>query len=391
DEEPDLLRVVTAYNWPQRYAGYLGSMRVRLGNGPTGRAVLDNARFDVADVFADPELEEWWDSARELRFRSAIALPLAVEGEPIGSLTLYFRDSEAFTEADRGLLRLVADQLAATAEKARLIEDLQKANARLREQNVVLEGRYREAEEAKRVKDEFLANVSHELRTPLTAMLGYAFLLREGIPGVLAEEQLTTVRKIEDAGAQMVSLIDGLLDLTQLRLGRLEAKRELCDATELARSALTASPLPRPGVEVVLDVADERIPVHTDRAFVLRILQNLLSNALKFTDRGTVTLRLRTEDPEPTPVGRSRGPNVIWEVIDTGIGIDEKHHQVIFEEFRHADGSAARRYPGAGLGLTIARGLARRLGGDVGVSSSVGAGATFRLVIPASVVRAGTV
>src|SRR5690606_10370685 len=86
DEEPDLLRVVTAYNWPQRYAGYLGSMRVRLGNGPTGRAVLDNARFDVADVFADPELEEWWDSARELRFRSAIALPLAVEGEPIGSL-----------------------------------------------------------------------------------------------------------------------------------------------------------------------------------------------------------------------------------------------------------------------------------------------------------------
>jgi signal transduction histidine kinase len=389
DQEPDLLRVVTAYNWPQRYAGYLGSMRVRVGNGPTGRAVLDNASFDVADVFADPELSDWWDSARELRFRSAIALPLAVEGDPIGSLTFYFRDSEAFAEADRGLLRLVADQLAATAEKARLLEDLQQANDRLREQNVDLTARYHEAEEAKRVKNEFLANVSHELRTPLTAMLGYAFLLREGISGALADDQLSTVRKIEEAGGQLVSLIDGLMDLTRLRLGRMEPERELCDAASLARAAIANAPSPNAGVGLLLDVADERVPIHTDPAFVLRILQSFIANAVKFTQQGSITLRLRANEAEPTEQGRSRGNEIIWEVVDTGIGIDEKYHEVIFEEFRHAESSATRRHTGAGLGLAVARGLAQRLGGDVEVSSSPGAGATFRLVLPSSVVRAG--
>lgn len=389
EEGGDLLRVVTAYNWPQRYASYLSSMRVRVGNGPTGRAVAENALVDVADVFSDPELEDWWDSAKELRFKSAIALPLAVEGRPIGSLTFYFRELESFREADRGLLRLVADQLAATAEKARLIEHLQKVNEKLREQNLDLESRYLEAEEAKQIKNEFLANVSHELRTPLTAILGYAYLLKEGVAGPLGEEQASAVNKIEGAGGQLIGLIDGLLDLTNLKLGRVDAEPELCDAGGLARAAVANAPIPAAGVTMVADAPTDQVPIHTDPTLVMRVLQTLLANAVKFTREGSITLRLRLEEPEIGGEAFSRGPDVVWEVIDTGIGIDEKDHELIFDEFRQADGSATRRFGGAGLGLAVARGLARRLGGDVEVESKPGEGSTFSLRLPASVVRAG--
>jgi signal transduction histidine kinase len=389
DGESDLLRIVTAYNWPQRYASYLGSMRVRVGNGPTGRAVLESELVDVADVFADPELEDWWDSARELGFKSSISLPLSFHDEPVGALTFYFRDPGAFRDADRGLLRLVAAQLAATAEKAHLIDDLQRVNERLREQNLDLAARYREAEEAKRLKNEFLANVSHELRTPLTAILGYTYLLKEGISGPLGEEQTTSVQKIEDAGGQLLNLIDGLLDLTNLKLGNVTADPELCDAVELARAVLERAPDPAPGVTIAFDGPGRRVPIHTDRGLAERVLKSLLSNAVKFTREGEITVRVRERRPEPGDAAIfDRGPDVVWEVIDTGIGIDEANHELIFDEFRQADGSATRRFGGAGLGLSVARGLARRLGGDVSVESRLDAGATFVFVLPSSVTRA---
>lgn len=392
EEEGSLLRVATAFNWPQRYASYLGSMRVRPGNGPTGRAVLEHRLIDVADVFADPEHSDWWDSARELGFDSAIALPMMVEGEPIGALTFYFRGAEGFRDADRQLLRLVADQLAATAVKAQLIEDLQQANDRLRVQNLDLESRYQEAEAAKQVRNEFLANISHELRTPLTAILGYAFLLKEEITGPLLEQQSEAVSKIEKAGSQLVELIDGMLELTQLKLGNLEAEPELCDAAALARTASANAPQPAPGVELHTEAADEPMPIHTDPAIVLRVLQALLSNALKFTQEGSVTLRVRLEAPQQAAAEEefTGAPDVVWEVVDTGVGVDAADHEVIFDEFRQVDGSATRRFGGAGVGLALARGLARTLGGDIRVRSELGSGATFIFTLPSSVIRAGT-
>jgi signal transduction histidine kinase len=389
EDGTDLLRVVSAVNWPERYAEYLDSMRVRLGNGPTGRAVLDGATIEVADVFADPELEDWWDSARELGFASSISLPLAAGSEPIGAATFYFREPESFREADRHLLRLVADQLAATAEKAHLIENLQRVNDRLREQNEDLEVRYREAAEAKKLKNEFLANISHELRTPLTAILGYAFLLKEEVAGKLEEEQATAVNKIEDAGGRLLGMIDTLLDLTNLRLGSIVSQPELCDAVALARSVVQTAGAPKPQLELMLDAPDERVPIHTDPLLVRRILQSLVSNALKFTAEGRVTVRVGAVDPAPAAQSRQRGPDVQWEVHDTGIGIDESHQELIFEEFRQADGSATRRFGGTGLGLAVARGLARRLGGDVTVQSKLNRGSKFVLRLPSSVVKAG--
>ena len=124
DRDSDLLRVVAAHNWPQAYASYLSSMRVKVGNGPTGRAVEENDLVEAEDVFADPSLEDWWEAARELGFASSVSAPLAFRSKPVGAVTFYFRQPEPFHQADRSLLRLVADQLAATAEKAHLIDDL---------------------------------------------------------------------------------------------------------------------------------------------------------------------------------------------------------------------------------------------------------------------------
>ena len=390
DGDGDLLQIATAFNWPQRYASYLGRMRVKVGNGPTGRAVLENKLVDVADIFGDTDLQDWWDSARELGFSSAIALPLSFESQPVGSLTFYFRDAEAFRHADRQLLRLVASQLAATAEKAHLIDDLQHLNQRLVEQNRDLEVRVKEAVEARHAKDEFLANVSHELRTPLTAILGYVYLLKEEVTGELKDQQRDAVRKIESAGGRLLSLIDGLLDITNLKLGRISAEPELCDASALARTAVANAPAPADGVDLSTNAPDHRVPVHTDPFLVLRVLDGLLSNALKFTSRGSIDLDVRVEEPAPDPLtGLPPSPIVIWEVRDTGIGIDPANHDLIFEEFHQADGSATRRYGGAGLGLAVARGLARRLGGDITVQSALGEGSVFTFSLPASVVSAG--
>ena len=145
DRDPELLRVVAAYNWPQAYASYLSSLRVRVGNGPTGRAVEQNMLVEATDVYADRDLEDWWEGARELGFTSSVSVPLSPQSQAMGAVTFYFREPLDFDEADRNLLRLVADQLAATAEKAHLIDDLERANEQLREQNFALEARWREA------------------------------------------------------------------------------------------------------------------------------------------------------------------------------------------------------------------------------------------------------
>jgi signal transduction histidine kinase len=377
----NLLEPVAAFNWPAESVGYLNEMRVRVGNGPTGQAVAERRTVEVSDVFSDPELADWQDAAREMGFASTVAVPLNIEGEPIGAITFYFQQPAELRSSDRSLLRLVAEQLSATAEKAHLIDNLQRANTLLREQNVELEERYREAEEARRLKNEFLANVSHELRTPLTAILGYSYLLREGLSGELGTEQQTAVEKMEAAGTTLMGLINDLLDLTQLKLGRTLVEPDQCDAVALGRAALSTVPVAPAGVVVSADVPDGPVHVHTDPGPVVRILRNLLSNAVKFTPSGRVTLRIRTEAADPDVPGSVQ--SVTWAVEDTGIGIAEADLDTIFIEFRQADGSATRRYGGTGLGLALSRGLARRLGGDVQVRSTEGEGSVFTLRLPA--------
>jgi len=350
---------------------------------------------EVEDVFAEPSLRDWWEPARELGFASLISLPLRARGEVAGALSFYFQGPRRFDEEERELLALVADQLSATVEKATLIEDLKAANEQLAGRNQELSARVLEAEESKRLKDEFLANVSHELRTPLTSILGYTYLLSAGHTGPITEEQKAAVAKIERAAMVLLQLIDDLLDLSQLKLGRAQPVYAEEDGRALAERAARAIGPPPPGTTFRLIAPEEPLPLQTDGQKVVKILENLLSNAFKFTPEGQVTLLVRRAtggqegegckrgEAGPTPAAAAPTAGwVEWVVQDTGIGIRPEDLPKIFDEFRQVDGSVTRPYGGAGLGLALSLRLAKLLGGTLTAESEPGRGSTFTLRLP---------
>jgi signal transduction histidine kinase len=371
--DPTLLKLECAHNWPQSAARFLGQVRIREGRGPTGRAVAENAAVEVEDVFADATLQDWWDPARELGFASLISLPLASDGAVEGALTLYFQRPHRFTEEERRVLALIADQLAVTASRAHLLEELRLANESLHEHNAELARQLEQGEELRRLRDEFVANVSHELRTPLTSIIGYAQLLDDGELGSLTNRQANAVRRIESAGGALLRLITDLLDLSQLKLDRVPITVSRHDASKLARAAMEQTAPAGDGVRFELRAQDSPMCVNTDGDKVVRILVNLLSNAFKFTPRGEVTLEVSANPPG----------SVTWAVRDTGIGITEKNQGAIFDEFRQVDGSTTRPYGGTGLGLALSRRLAGLLGGNISVESTPGGGSVFTLRLPA--------
>ena len=370
-----LLKLSCAHNWPQASARFLGQLRVRVGRGPTGRAVAENQPCEVHDVFADAMLREWWDPARELGFVSLISLPLRGRDEAVGALTFYFDSPQTFNDDERHLLMLIADQVAVTSGRAEQTDSVRRELERLRADNQRLRELLGAGEEAKRSKDEFVSNISHELRTPLAAILGYAGLLTGGQEGPLTEDQRSVVHKIEGSAQVLLRLINDLLDLTQLKLGRIALNAAPDDATHIAERALEAAGAPPTAVQVALELPRERLQLLVDGEKVAKILENLLTNAYKFTPTGTVTLSVRAASD-----GGRRA--VEWVVADTGIGIATDKHDAIFDEFRQVDGSSTRLYGGTGLGLALSRHLAETLGGRLSVQSELGQGARFRLVIP---------
>jgi len=372
DGASELMRLAAAYNWPARYEPWLGEMRVRLGFGPSGEAASERRAIEVPDVFADPSLEDWQEVASELGFRALVALPLQTSSRVLGAVTFYFADARGFSTERRGLLRIVAAQMAATAEKAALIDDLRRANAALTESKAELEQQYLAVLEARRVKDEFLTNVTHELRTPLTAVLGYISLLQEEFSGPLTDHQRNDLSLARDASDRLLALIDNLLEMTTLKRGGMDVQVETFDPRDLLRDAATATKGRPDSTELRIEVPPDPVQyMRSDRRKLAKVLASLISNAYKFTARGVVTASLEVAN------GRA-----LYRVQDTGIGVPLASQRLIFEEFRQVDGSLTRRYGGTGLGLALSRRLARLLGGDIELVSVPGEGATFTLEIP---------
>jgi signal transduction histidine kinase len=277
---------------------------------------------------------------------------------------------------------MVADQMAATAEKARLIEELRRANGALVESNSELERQYVALLEARRIKDEFLSNISHELRTPLTAVIGYISLMQEGLAGPITDEQQKTLGQVKSASEQLLGLIGDLLELTTLKRGGLEVVVSGFDPKEPLQIAISSTQGRPEGVELRIfeprreQAGDgEHAPpgrvMWSDKKKIAKILASLLSNAYKFTHAGEVRIELEVLEDR-----------VIYSVQDTGIGIPPEAQRFVFDEFRQVDGSMTRRYGGSGLGLALARRLARLLGGDIVLVSTPGVGSTFRVEIP---------
>lgn len=254
---------------------------------------------------------------------------------------------------------------------------------------------------ANRAKSEFLANVSHELRTPLAAVVGFVDLLREGAYGSLAPRQVGPVERIESSANHLRELVDQILDLSKLAAGRLEVSTESVSlrAFVIDVASEVESLLNEKGLAFSIAVPVTLPKVDTDPTHLRQILVNLLGNAIKFTDTGTIMVRaMHVPDGSVAGVaGRTRrrpllaavGSFIALQVSDTGTGIAERDQERIFEEFEQVNagprGDSIRR--GTGLGLSISRRLARLLGGDITVVSELGAGATFTVWLPLDVVE----
>jgi signal transduction histidine kinase len=373
DGTSDVMRLAAEYNWPERYAKFLGDMRVRLGAGPSGQAASERRIMEVPDVFADASLQDWREVATELGFRSLVALPLQTADTVLGAITFYFASSGAIPTEARGLLRVVADQMSATAEKAKLIDNLQRTNAALTTTNAELEKQYAALLEARRLQDEFLSNVSHELRTPLTAVMGYLSLMEEGLAGPVTLEQQNTLTQVKSSSERLLEMIGDLLELTSLKRGELAVNLTEFDPREPLNEALKAASGRRDEVALFVQDAPSLPLMHSDRRKVTRLLTVILGNAFKFTHKGEVRVTLHSPP---------RGGRVIYRISDTGVGISDAAQHFVFDEFRQEDGSATRKYGGSGLGLAIARRLAQLLGGDIGLSSQRGKGSTFHVELP---------
>jgi PAS domain S-box-containing protein len=232
---------------------------------------------------------------------------------------------------------------------------------------------YARTAEANRAKSDFLAVMSHELRTPLNAILGYTDLFLAGIPEPLPAPMVPQVERVQGAGRHLRDLIEEILSFARLEGGREEVQAEPADLAELAREAAAlAEPLAlERGLDFRMELPPAPVPVRTDARKVRQILVNLLANAVKFTDRGEVVLGLREEGAQP----------VLW-VRDTGIGIAPADQERVFEPFWQANQGLAREHGGSGLGLAVARQLARLLGGDITFRSTPGAGSTFEVRLP---------
>jgi signal transduction histidine kinase/HAMP domain-containing protein/CheY-like chemotaxis protein len=270
------------------------------------------------------------------------------------------------------------------AQLARQNRDIEIKNVEIEQARQELEERARQLDLASRYKSQFLANMSHELRTPLNSLLILARLLAQNPDQNLTSKQVEYANVIHSSGADLLQLINDILDLSRVEAGKIElhperfALRALLDDLQAVFRPLTTEK----GLEFVTGPAAAGVPAElfTDRQRLRQILHNLLSNAVKFTDRGRVELRIAAATPR-----KGGGPPVLrFSVTDTGVGISEHNLEVIFGAFQQGDGTTSRRYGGTGLGLAICRELATQLGGRITAQSVSGEGSTFTLYLPVS-------
>jgi CheY-like chemotaxis protein/signal transduction histidine kinase len=281
-------------------------------------------------------------------------------------------------------------------EKTRALEEqnaqIQQQSKELAESKRLIEEKIEEVERASRYKSEFLANMSHELRTPLNSLLILAKLLAANEDGNLTDEQVEEARIIHNGGLELLDLINDILDLSKVEAGKLRLTAEDVPLAGIVnRMQQQFAPVAKEkGVTFTVTMADN-LPatLHTDAQRVEQVLKNLLSNAFKFTEQGSVMLGVRrpeeTTEFQRTSLDYTRA--IAFSVIDTGIGIEASKFRDIFEAFQQEDGSTERHYGGTGLGLTIARKFAHMLGGEIHINSIKGKGSAFTLVLPQRLAR----
>ena len=354
-------RAAAAYNAPPGSLDLWERYPLRAGRGTTvGRALLERRPVQIPDVQADPEYD--FPEAQKLTgFRTVMAVPLLRESVPLGTIGLWKTEVAPFTDKQIEVLTTFADQAVIAIENVRLFDEIQDKSRQLLE--------------ASQHKSQFLANMSHELRTPLNAIIGVSEMLREDAEAL--KQDTEPLDRVLGAGRHLLALINDILDLSKIEAGRMELALTTFALAPLIDDVVkTIEPLAAKNSNRVSVNCDAAIgTVHADQMRLRQALLNLMSNANKFTDRGTITID-----------ARQRHENgcgwITLAVQDTGIGMTPEQMGKLFQEFSQASSATASKYGGTGLGLVISRRFCQMMGGDITVASEPGRGSTFTIRVP---------
>lgn len=330
--------------------------------GITGRAVLTARSYVTRDLSLDPDYSPP-DGLPDMR--SSVTVPIRSRNTVIGVMEVFSTEIGAFDERDRRALEILSTQVAIATENARLFE--------------ILESHVAELEELSRLKSTFLANISHELRTPMNSIIGFSEGLLSGIYGEISQKQRDRLSIIARNANQLLSMVSRLLDLSRLDAGHFEL-----DITQVRPIEVVASLVSQyepaaenKGLIIQTEIAPDLPMLQADGHRLRQVFSNLLSNALKFTEEGSITIKAYPEF--------ERGmPYVHFLIIDTGIGIPEKDIHLIFDAFRRVESTLNQQYEGTGMGLAIARELIHLMHGKIWVESTPRQGSTFHVLIPAA-------
>jgi len=355
-----------------------------------GRAALERRVIHIPDLLNQGPVPSAgsFELARMSGQRSALYVPLMRSGAAVGVFVLLRATPGPFTDTEIVLVQTFADQATIAIENVALFRALEVAN-----QHLVA---------ATQHKSDFISSMSHELRTPLNAILGYSEMLQEEAEDLGVQTMVADLGKVQAVGKHLLSLINNILDLSKIEAGKMDLYLEDFEVAALLRDVrAVAEPLmATKHNRLVVEAGDDLGMMHADLTKVRQSLFNLLSNATKFTEHGTIALRVaRALAPLSANAvggegsgegsvlgGKGSGMGVlVFMVSDTGIGMTKEQQEKLFTAFSQADLSTQARYGGTGLGLALSRTFCRMMGGDITVESTPGMGSSFTISLPATV------
>jgi signal transduction histidine kinase/CheY-like chemotaxis protein len=369
----------------------LSSFSVSGKDGEFGAAIATRKIQHVREIPSDLQVV-FSAVSGDFKAREIITIPV-VNGSDVVSV-ISIASIKSFTPASVRLIHSLSNEITARLDallaSQRILEfsqKLQNSNTKLEQQakelemqtnelsqqTVELELKKKQLEEASRLKTSFLSNMSHELRTPLNSVIALTGVLNRRLADKIPEEEYSYLEIIERNGKNLLSLINDILDISRIEAGREEIETTKFNVNHaIAEVAIAIEPMAKgKSIELLHESRDSELFINSDADKVRHILQNLIANAVKFTEQGKVTVSARKDEN-----------NIEIKVSDTGIGISQEHLPYVFDEFRQADGSTSRRFGGTGLGLAISKKYANLLGGTISVKSVPEEGSEFTLSLP---------
>jgi signal transduction histidine kinase len=341
--------------------GYIGPLDV---TRITGRCIIEGRTIHLPDVDGlDPTAyATTLELARQHKFRAALAAPMLREASAIGSVLLRKEETGAFTPRQIELLETFAAQAVIAIENVRLFTEIQEKS--------------RQLEVASQHKSQFLANMSHELRTPLNAIIGYTEMMADGLYGEVGDKAQGVLERVQNNGRHLLGLINDVLDLSKIEAGQLTLTVEQYSVADMVATVLSATESLARAKGLKLESAvPPGLPTGSgDARRLTQVLLNLVGNAIKFTDQGSIEVRARQADDR-----------FELSVVDTGFGIAPADQARIFDEFQQVDNTSTRKKGGTGLGLSISRKIVELHGGRITVESEMGKGSIFKVTVPINV------